>query len=131
MRFARGLGNQILIYFDEYTRPDSVNFYLAISPTASIAVVLTELADYGWAGVLMGPPDVAVGFYEHGVYLVEEDRRLGGVHPPVDRSRRHLQYELAVMAHGLHQLEVAGLPGLRLGTLEHDPGTRSRTLERV
>ena len=69
MRFARGQSNQILIYFDEYTRPDSVNFYLAISDTASIAVELTELADFGWAGVLVVPPDVADGFYEYGVYL--------------------------------------------------------------
>lgn len=69
MRFARGESTQILIYFDEYTRPDSVNFYLAISDTASIAVELTELADFGWAGVLAVPVDIADGFYEYGVYL--------------------------------------------------------------
>lgn len=69
MRFARERSNQILIYFDEYTRPDSVIFYLKVSDTASIAVELTELADYGWAGVLAVPVDIADGFYEYGVYL--------------------------------------------------------------
>lgn len=69
MRFARGEGNQILIYFDEYTRPASVTFYLKITDTASLLVELTELADYGWAGVLNVPVNIVDGFYEYGVYL--------------------------------------------------------------
>lgn len=69
LRFARPLKNQLTFYFDEYTRPDSVRFLLKISDTASIAVDLTELSDYGWSGVLVVPEGIADGFYEYALYF--------------------------------------------------------------
>jgi hypothetical protein len=69
LRFARAFKNQLLFYFDEYTRPDSVRFLLKISDTASIAVDLVELSDYGWAGILIVPEGIEDGFYEYALYF--------------------------------------------------------------
>ena len=69
LRFARPLSNQLLFYFDEYTRPDSVRFLLNLSETASVAVDLTELSDYGWAGVVVVPEGIADGFYSYALYF--------------------------------------------------------------